>query len=106
MWESLKILVLNSDKIQYLSQDYTYIKLENILNQQWEKNLSVAVWRHKEGEVRGRGYKGACGYLESDGNVHRVDEGDYFVDVYIYLHLIKYILKFVQYIFILAMVTF
>ena len=56
--------------------------------------------------MRGRGYKRAGGDLESDGNSHRLDEGDYFVDVYIYLHLMKYILKFVQYIFILVMVTF
>ena len=54
----------------------------------------------------GRGYKGAWGNLESNGNGHRLDEGDYFVDVYIYVHLIKYILKFVQYIFILVMLTF
>lgn len=68
------------------------------------KSLSVAVWGHEEGEVRGRGYKRAGGDLESDGS--RLDEGDYFVDVYIYLHLMKYILKFVQYIFVLVMVTF
>ena len=55
--------------------------------------------------MRGTGYR-AGGDLESDGNGHRLDEGDYFVDVYIYLHLTKYILKFVQYIFILVMVTF
>ena len=54
--------------------------------------------------MRGRGYKRAGGDLESDGS--RLDEGDYFVDVYIYLHLMKYILKFVQYIFVLVMVTF
>ena len=69
------------------------------------KSPSVAVWGPEEGEVRGTGYR-AGGDLESDGNGHRLDEGDYFVDVYIYLHLMKYILKFVQYIFILVMVTF
>lgn len=70
------------------------------------KSLSVAVWGHEEGEVRRRGYKRAGGNLESDGNGHRPDEGNYFVDVYIHLHLMKYILKFVQCIFILVMVTF
>lgn len=51
------------------------------------KSLSVFLGSWEMEKVRGRDCKGHEETIEGDGNVHHLDCGTYFMDVYIYLYL-------------------